>query len=182
MYNTIYISRTVTLFCIFSQTILKSVSFSVAVLLRGLDALTTEDAVLKTLHVLTKLPIKALRIGRDSLTNTSRGICYVEMNSVVDAMFLHNQLLGEPPTIDDKIVSISYYRTQESAHTQGTTAAVANTALAAAKWSHQVSLTCMQGPKMKNIQKTKNHLSCENPIVSFLEGYLFLPLWRSLTF
>ena len=26
------------------------------------------------------------------------------------AMFLHNQLLGEPPTIDDKLVAVSYYR------------------------------------------------------------------------
>jgi RNA-binding protein 5/10 len=40
-------------------------------------------------------PIKNIRIGKDSLTNTSRGVCYVEMNSVVDAMFLHNQLLGK---------------------------------------------------------------------------------------
>ena len=51
-----------------------------------------------------------MRIGRDSLTNTSRGVCYVEMNTVVDAMFLHNQLLGEPPSIDDKLVSVSYFR------------------------------------------------------------------------
>ena len=96
--------------------------------------------MLKCLHVLTKLPIKALRIGRDSLTNTSRGICYVEMNSVVDAMFLHNQMLGEPPSIDDKLISVNYYRTAESAQAQGTTAAAANTALAAAKWSHQVTI------------------------------------------
>ena len=79
-------------------------------LLRGLDALSTEDSVLNCLMQLTNLPIKSLRIGKDSLTNTSRGVCYVEMNSVVDAMFLHNQLLGEPPSIDDKLVSVSYFR------------------------------------------------------------------------
>lgn len=79
-------------------------------LLRGLDALTTEESVLNMLHAVTQLPIKSVRIGRDSLTNTSRGVCYVEMNSVVDAMFLHNQLLGEPQTIDEKLVSVSYYR------------------------------------------------------------------------
>ena len=77
-----------------------------AVFLRGLDALSTEDSVLNCLMHLTQLPIKSIRIGRDPLTQTSRGVCYVEMNSVVDAMFLHNQLLGEPPTIDDKLVSI----------------------------------------------------------------------------
>ena len=73
--------------------------------MRGLDALSTEDSVLNCLMRLTQLPIKSIRIGRDPLTQTSRGVCYVEMNSVVDAMFLHNQLLGEPPTIDEKLVS-----------------------------------------------------------------------------
>ena len=79
-----------------------------AVFLRGLDALSTEDSVLNCLMLLTQLPIKSIRIGRDTLTQTSRGVCYVEMNSVVDAMFLHNQLLGEPPTVDDKLVSTMY--------------------------------------------------------------------------
>lgn len=92
--------------------------------------------MLKCFHLLTKLPIKALRIGRDRLTNTSRGICYVEMNSVVDAMFLHNQLLGEPPTIDDKIVSVSYFRTPESAQPPGASTAAASYALEAAKWKN----------------------------------------------
>lgn len=116
------------------------------VLLRGLDALSTEDSVLNCLMQLTNLPIKSIRIGRDSLTNTSRGVCYVEMNSVVDAMFLHNQLLGEPPTIDEKIVSVSYFRpasiqpqfsnsNKDSGGGQPT--AAANAALAAAQWSHQ---------------------------------------------
>ena len=76
--------------------------------LRGLDALSTEDSVLNCLMRLTQLPIKSIRIGRDPLTQTSRGVCYVEMNSVVDAMFLHNQLLGAPPTIDDKLVSTTF--------------------------------------------------------------------------
>ena len=78
-----------------------------AVLLRGLDGLSTEDSVLSYLMRITSLPIKGIKIGRDRLTNTSRGICYVEMNSVADAMYLHNQLLGEPPTIDDKLVTFS---------------------------------------------------------------------------
>ena len=36
----------------------------------------------------------------------SRGVCYVEMNSVVDAMFLHNQLLADPPAIEGKVVEV----------------------------------------------------------------------------
>ena len=110
-------------------------------MLRGLDALTTEESVLNALRLTTTLPIKQIRIGRDSLTNTSRGVCYVEMNNVVDAMFLHNQLLGEPPTIDNKLISVSYYRAPQAmaqtVHSNPANAAAANAALAAAQWSHQ---------------------------------------------
>ena len=87
--------------------------------------MTTEDSVLNTLGPLTKLPLKSVRIGRDPLTNMSRGIitlnsspilliiicegvCYVEMNSVVDSMFLHNQLIADPPVIDGRQVEVSY--------------------------------------------------------------------------
>ena len=42
----------------------------------------------------------------------SRGVCYVEMNSVVDAMFLHNQLLANPPAIEGKIVEVKVQRNQ----------------------------------------------------------------------
>ena len=65
--------------------------------------------VLNTLGPLTKLPLKSVRVARDSLTSMSRGVCYVEMNSVVDAMFLHNQLLANPPAIEGKIVEVSGY-------------------------------------------------------------------------
>lgn len=62
-----------------------------AVLLRNLDALTTEDRVLSILQTIpgvATLPIKSVRIGRDTLTNVSRGICYLDMNNTGDAMRL----------------------------------------------------------------------------------------------
>merc|ERR1719500_2134643 len=80
------------------------------VLLSGLDTLTTEDAVLNTLGPLTSLPLKNVKVARDSLTSMSRGVCYVEMNSVVDAMFLHNQLLADPPAIEGKVVEVGYHK------------------------------------------------------------------------
>ena len=120
--------------------------------------MSTEDDVLNYMMQVTDLPLKSVRIGKDSLTNTSRGVCYIELNSGLDAMFLHNQLLGEPPTIDEKLVSVSYYRPpmQSSHHSHhhsgnagGSSMAssgqqkgnvptkAANAALAAAQWSHQ---------------------------------------------
>lgn len=60
-------------------------------LLRNLDVLTDEDKVLNFMQSLPgvgSLPIRSVRIGRDSLTNTSRGVCYLDMNNTADAMRL----------------------------------------------------------------------------------------------
>ncbi|TRY70300.1 hypothetical protein TCAL_02457 [Tigriopus californicus] len=105
---------------------------SCTVLLRDLDPLTSEDKVLTVLNKLNDRPIKAIRIGRDNLTNMSFGVCYIDMNTLVDAISLHNTLLGQPPIIDDKLISVSYLQTKTLTPTQA-----ANTALAAAQWSHQ---------------------------------------------
>jgi len=110
------------------------------VLLRGLDALTTEDSVLAVLGPLTKLPLKSVRIGRDPLTGTSKGMCYVEMNSVVDSMFLHNQLLSNPPIIDQRRPEICYQSVavmnqKESSGSQNQ--AGASNALEAAQWTNK---------------------------------------------
>merc|ERR550534_1874119 len=62
------------------------------------------------------------------------------MNSVVDAMFLHNQLIASPPSIDDKTVEVSYYKQLGAGATvvnSGGNQAAANSAMAAAQWSNK---------------------------------------------
>lgn len=136
--------------CLFSTWSILTVDTSAAaVLLRGLDALTTEDSVLACLMKLTSLPIKSIKVGRDPVTRASLRVCHVEMNSVADSVFLHNQLIGEPPCIDDKLVSVCYLRTSfpplstSSSGGHGlpssSTSAAASTALEAALWSNQSS-------------------------------------------
>lgn len=78
------------------------------VLLRGLDVLTTEDSVLQAMKNLSSMPIRSIRIGRDSLTNTSRGVCYLEMANVVDAMYLHTALTKQGLIVDGRKVEITY--------------------------------------------------------------------------
>jgi len=99
--------------------------------------------VLTILGPLTNIPLKSVRIGRDPLTNTSRGVCYVEMNSVVDSMFLHNQLLASPPLIDGKRVEIGYHKqagpTQTGTSNTSQNQAAANSALEAAQWTNKSS-------------------------------------------
>lgn len=109
------------------------------VMLKGLDYSSTEENVLKTIQTLSSLPIRSVRIGRDKVTNVSRGICYLEMNNVSDAMYLHNTLLTEKPRIDGRTVYVSYCKNIAVCATVASAAATnaGNAAIAAAQWSHQ---------------------------------------------
>jgi hypothetical protein len=73
-----------------------------AVLLRGLDVLSTEDSVLQAIKSISSVPIRSIRIGQDPLTNTSRGVCYLEMNHVMDAVYMHNALVASSPIVDGR--------------------------------------------------------------------------------
>ncbi|XP_037959600.1 RNA-binding protein 5-A [Teleopsis dalmanni] len=83
------------------------------IMLRNLDALTNEEGVLTVMeqHVpdLAK-KISKILVSRDALTQTSRGICYLNFESLVDSMNLHNALNAiEPPLeIDNREVIVSY--------------------------------------------------------------------------
>lgn len=54
--------------------------------------------------------ISKILVCRDPLTNTSRGICYLLFDTLVDSMNVHNGLkaLDPPLTIDERNVGISY--------------------------------------------------------------------------
>lgn len=76
-------------------------------MLRNLDALTTEDSVMQVLNSFIPEIAKTISgvcIGRDPLTSTSRGICYLGTDSTVDALALHGALtnLTPPLCIDGK--------------------------------------------------------------------------------
>lgn len=83
--------------------------------------LTNEEGVLTVMQEVLPLDqvakISKILVCRDPLTNTSRGICYLSFDNLVDSMNVHNGLKGlEPPlTIDGRDVGISYC-------TEGTTA------------------------------------------------------------
>ncbi|XP_044730433.1 RNA-binding protein 5 [Chrysoperla carnea] len=83
------------------------------IMLRNLDALTTEDSVMTVLKQVAGHMVKfvnGVQIGRDPLTQTSRGICYLDMETTIEALSLFGTLtaLAPPLTIDGKLVSISY--------------------------------------------------------------------------
>ncbi|EDW75885.2 uncharacterized protein Dwil_GK14959 [Drosophila willistoni] len=83
------------------------------IMLRNLDALTNEEGVLTALQKfvpqLAKTVSKVL-ISRDTLTQASRGICYLYFETLIDSMNVYNGLtaLDPPLTIDERNVGISY--------------------------------------------------------------------------
>ncbi|XP_017107331.2 RNA-binding protein 5-A-like isoform X1 [Drosophila bipectinata] len=83
------------------------------IMLRNLDALANEESVLTALqeHIpdLAKTVSKVL-ISRDTLTQASRGICYLNFDTLVDSMNTYNALtaLQPPLVLDDRNVAITY--------------------------------------------------------------------------
>lgn len=82
-------------------------------MLRNLDVLTNEEGVLTVMQDLVQdqvSKITKILICRDPLTQTSRGICYLNFDNLVDSMNTHNALKGlDPPlTIDGREVTITY--------------------------------------------------------------------------
>ena len=84
-------------------------------LLRGLDPLSTEETVLSRLQRQTQLPIRSVRLGRDPVTGASRGFCYLELGSVVDAMQLSQQLQSEPLVVEGRSAVVNYCRLADQA-------------------------------------------------------------------
>ena len=72
----------------------------------GLDALTVEDTVSRSLNDISAVDMN-IRIARDPLTNTSRGLCYVdfatlELSSHVYDILISYIKMSQPLTIDGK--------------------------------------------------------------------------------
>lgn len=82
-------------------------------MLRNLDVLTMEEGVLTSMQeVIPTLvsKISKILICRDKLTSTSRGICYLSFENLVDSMNTFNALksLDPPLQIDNREVIITY--------------------------------------------------------------------------
>lgn len=79
-----------------------------ALVLRGLDALTTEDSVITALSQVSYSTVKNIRVIRDEATNTSRGYGFMELNSVAEATKLLDQLARNPLEVDGKQLLVAY--------------------------------------------------------------------------
>lgn len=71
-------------------------------ILRNLDVLTNEETLLKEISNMSNIPIQSCQIARDTLTNLSRGICYLEMKNVLEAIKLYNALTASTLTVEGR--------------------------------------------------------------------------------
>lgn len=83
------------------------------VMLRNLDALTTEMCVMSVLNSVIPDLVKtvcAVSIGRDEITSTSRGICYLGLESTADAAAMVDGVskLSTSLAIDGRPVCLKY--------------------------------------------------------------------------
>lgn len=78
-------------------------------ILRGLDALTTEDNILHVMSQITTFPLKNVQIIRDDATNTSKGFGFMELNTVNEASQLMDQFNNHVPLeVDGKQLLVNY--------------------------------------------------------------------------
>lgn len=97
------------------------ISVLLEIMLRNLDVLTNEEGVLTNMQQFVPSlvsKISKVLICRDPLTSTSRGICYLSFENLVDSMNMHNALKAlEPPLmIDDREILITYCVDSENRH------------------------------------------------------------------
>lgn len=82
-------------------------------MLRNLDILTNEEGVLTAIQNLIPdfvSKISKILICRDPLTSTSRGICYLSFDNLVDSMNTYNSLKALEPKlkIDNREIIVTY--------------------------------------------------------------------------
>ena len=82
----------------------------VALILRGLDALTTEETLVTALNKVSAVQIKNIRVIRDEATGTSRGYAVVELCSITESSQLLEllQQQQQPFEVDGKGVIAAY--------------------------------------------------------------------------
>lgn len=83
-------------------------------MLRNLDVLTNEEGVLTVMQEVVPTlvsKISKILICRDPLTSTSRGICYLSFDNLVDSMNIHNALKATEPglTIENREGSVVFF-------------------------------------------------------------------------
>jgi hypothetical protein len=85
-----------------------------ALILRGLDALTTDETIRRyVLELQPDLTIKNIHIAREPGTNVASGYTFIEMGSILDANILLERL--QPYVeLDGKYVSVNYSKNNYS--------------------------------------------------------------------
>ena len=134
--------------------------------MRNLAPQTTEERILTVLGTITSLPIKSIRIPKDSVYGLTRGSCFVELHTTLEASQLFTMLssLNTGFIVDDNLISVCYAkRNTQPNHFTYCASSAASVALAAAQWTNQIDSTHLSSSTSSNSLTT---LSLANSAVS----------------
>ena len=84
--------------------------YLLALILRGLDALTTEDNIKAALALVSSVAIKNAQVVRDTLTGTSHGYAFIELSSLADSTLMLRTIkdLQTPFEVDGKAIIVAF--------------------------------------------------------------------------
>ena len=84
--------------------------FISALLFRGLDALTTEENLLRALNAVTQHTCKNVQVIRDATSQMSAGYAFVEFSSVAESMNILDLIKALKPgfEVDGKQILVSF--------------------------------------------------------------------------
>lgn len=92
--------------------ILHAIIACAALLLRGLDAMTSESSILRAMSQVTSIPLKSICVMRSPESGLSLGYAFVQLHSLRDSSALLDTVchLPYPLDIDGKAVITAYAR------------------------------------------------------------------------
>lgn len=126
-------------------------------ILRNLSLSITGDQVLSFIGSLTNVPIKSIRLPRDQVYHSPRGVCYLELHTTHEATQLMSLISSiDTACLTDRLPSspllVSYVkRTSASAVSPATATHAASLALAAAQWTNQKQQLTAEPPQLGTV-------------------------------
>eukprot|EP00118_Oscarella_pearsei_P010223 m.61965 g.61965 ORF g.61965 m.61965 type:complete len:175 (+) comp35034_c1_seq2:890-1414(+) len=144
------------------------------VLFRKLDTLSSEDTIRSTILAIAPLNIIQIRIVKDKLTNTSRGFCFIELDSIHSAHYLVELLktMKPPFSLDGREVHFSFAKSPPVAPSFSLSSGIGPSL---PQVSGVVSEICRLHDS--SFEETLKYLAYNNGIISY--RYLLLAIYDS---
>lgn len=144
-----------------------SITYYIGLLLRKLALSTTEERILERLDNISSVELKNIRVLRNK-DGESRGICLVELRSIMEAHQLYNRLTSiRPPfEIDGNVLISSFGRKHPLLQPQVSASSAASAALEAAQWTNRSTNSHETESRLTEDTSQSRHKDPESSVIS----------------